>query len=84
MGVVRAIARSDHWRWVRDAQMGPDLLKGDLELPTQDKPLEDLGLVCRRVGTEQCLGIEGALGISYQHPANGHRWLARAVPDGGL
>ena len=69
-------------------QVGPDfleepapyLIRGDFQLPTQDKPLEDLGWV----GAEQCLGIEGALGISYQHPANGDGRLARAVPDGGL
>ena len=39
------------------------------------------GRVLRRVGTEQGLPGEGALGVSDQHPANGYRGLAGAVPD---
>ena len=49
-----------------DAQVGPDLLKGDVELPTQGKPLEDLGRVRRRGGAEQGLGFEGALGVLWE------------------
>ena len=48
------------------------------------KPLEDLGRVDRWVGAEEGLRTEGALGVSYQHPADGHRRLACAIPDGGL
>ena len=84
MGVVRAMARSDHWRWVFHAQVGSDFLKGDLRLPTQHKPLQDLGRVCRRVGAEQGLRIEGTLGVADQHPADEDGRLARTVPDGGL
>ena len=63
------------------AQMGAHLLKGDFQLPAQDKPFQDLGRVRRRVGAEQGLGSEGALGVSDQHPTNEHSRLAGAVPD---
>ena len=63
------------------AQVGPHLLKGDLQLPVQHKPLEDLGRVRCQVRTEQGLGSEGALGVSDQYPANERRRLAGAVPD---
>ena len=72
--------------------MGPDfleepapyLIRGDLQLPTQDKPLQDLGRVCGWVSAEQGLGIEDALGVADQHPADGDGRFARTVPDGGL
>ena len=51
-----------------DAQVGAHLLKGDLQLPAQDKPFQDLGRIRRRVSTEQSLGVEGALGVSDQDP----------------
>ncbi len=38
------------------ARMGASFLEGDFELPTQHKPLEDLGRVRRRAGAEQGLG----------------------------
>ena len=92
LGVVRAMARSGHWRWGLQAQVGPHFLKepapylirGDLQLPAQDKPFQDLGRVLRRVGAEQGLQVEGTLGASDKNPANEHRRLARAVPDRGL
>ena len=60
------------------------LIRGDLQLPAQDKPLQYLGRVRRWVGAEQGLGIEGTFGISDEHPTDGDGWLARAVPNGGL
>ena len=74
-GLVRPLALGLH------AQVGPHLLEGDLMLPAQYKPFQDLRRVRRRVGTEQGLRGEDALGISNQHPANEHGGLARAVPD---
>ena len=62
-------------------QMGSYLVEGDLQLPAQYKPFQDLGRVRRRVGTEQGLSGEGALGVSNQHPANEDGRLAGAVPD---
>ena len=62
-------------------QMGSYLVEGDLQLPAQYKPFQDLGRVRRRVGTEQGLSGEGALGVSDQHPANEDGGLAGAVPD---
>ena len=74
-GQVRPLALGLH------AQVGPHLLKGALQLPKQDKPLEDLGRIRRRIGTEQSLGVEGALVVSDQHPANEDGRLAGSVPD---
>ena len=77
-GQVRPLALGLH------AQVGPHLLKGDLQLPAQDKPFQDLGRVRRRVGAEQGLGVEDALRVADQHPAQEYRRLAGAVPDRGL
>ena len=52
-------------------QMGSDFLEGDLQLPTQDKPLQDLGRVCRGVGAEESLRIDGALGITQRMVTGG-------------
>ena len=80
-GVVRAMARSGPLALGLHAQVGPHLLKGDLQLPAQDKPFQNLGRVRCRIGTEQSLGGESALGVSDQHPANEDGRLAGAVPD---
>ena len=73
-GPVRPLALGLH------AQVAPDLLKGNFQLPAQDKPFQDLGRVRCRVGAQQGLGVEGALGVADQHPANEDRRLAGAVP----
>ena len=79
-GVVRAMARSDHWRcvstprWVRTSWK----VTSSCQRSTNHS---DLGRVRRRVGTEQGLSGEGALGVSDQHPANEDGGLAGAVPD---
>ena len=74
-GQVRPLALGLH------AQMRPHLLEGDLQLPAQHKPFQDLRRVRRRIGAEQGLGSEFALWVPNQDPAQGHRRLARAVPD---
>ena len=74
-GSIRPLALGLH------ARVSPHLPGGDLQLPAQHKPLQDLRWVRRRIGTEQGLRGEDALGISNQHPANEHGGLARAVPD---
>ena len=74
-GQVRPLALGLH------AQVSPHLLKGDLQLPAQDKPFQDPRRVRRRIGAEQGLGSEFALWVPDQDPAQGHRRLARAVPD---
>ena len=84
MGVVAGDGQVGPLALDLQAQMGPNFLKGDLQLPAQHKPLQYLGRVRLRVGAEQGLGIEGALGISDEHPADGDGRLARAVPDGDL
>ena len=43
-GVVRAMAKSDHWRWVSTPQVGAHLLKGDFSArggPARDKPFQE-------------------------------------------
>ena len=63
------------------SQVGPHLLKSDLQLPAKHKPFQDLGRVRCRAGAQQGLGSEGLLGVADQHPANDRRGLAGAVPD---
>ena len=57
------------------------VVRGDLQLPAQHKPSQDLRRVRRRVGAEQGMGSEFALWVPNQDPAQGRRRLARAVPD---
>ena len=74
-GLIRPLALGLH------AQMRPHLLEGDLQLPAQHKPFQDLRRIRRRIGAEQGLGSEFALGVPNQDPTQGYRRLARAVPD---
>ena len=63
------------------SQMRPHLLEGDLQLPAQHKPFQDLCRSHCRVGTEQRLGVEFAFGVSNQYPTNGHGWFAGVIPE---
>ena len=81
--MVRAMARSDHWRCLH-AQMRSHLLEGDLQLPAQHKPFQNLRRVHGQVSAQQCLCGEFALGVSNQDPAQGHGRLARTIPDRSL
>ena len=74
-GLIRPLALGLH------AQMRPHLLEGDLQLPAQHKPFQYLRRIRRRIGAEQGLGSEFALGVPNQDPTQGYRRLARAVPD---
>ena len=64
-GSVRSLALGLH------AQVSPRLLKGELQLPAQDKPFQDLGRVRRWVGTEQGLCGVSPVGVPDQYPAQG-------------
>src|SRR3712207_556977 len=64
--------------------MPAHLLKCRLDLPTPRKPREDLPWIGLKVGTEESLGFELFLQITYQHPAHRYREQARAVPHGRL
>ena len=85
-GVVRAMARSDHWRcvstprWVRTSWKVTSSCQRSTNR-SRIWPFQDLSRVRRRVGTEQGLSGEGALGVSDQHPANEDGGLAGAVAD---
>ena len=43
-------------------EVGAHLLKGDFQLPAQDKPFQDLGWVRRRISAEQSLGSKAPWG----------------------
>ena len=62
-------------RWVRTSG------KVTSSCQRSTKPFPGSGSGPRRVGTEQGLSGEGALGVSDQHPANEGRGAAGAVPD---
>ena len=64
-GSVRSLAVGLH------PQVSPRLLKGELQLPAQDKPFQDLGRVRRWVGTEQGLCGVYPVGVPDQYPAQG-------------
>ena len=61
--------------------MRPHLLEGDLQLPAQHKPFEDLRRSHCRVSTEQRLGFEFAFGVSNQDPTNGYGRFAGVIPE---
>ena len=63
------------------SQMRPHFLEGDLQLPAQHKPFQDLCRSHCRFGTEQRLGVEFAFGVSNQYPTNGHGWFAGVIPE---
>src|SRR5215210_3635580 len=51
-GVVRAIALSDHWRWVSTPRWSRHFPEGDFHLPALDEPGEDLQRIASEVGAE--------------------------------
>src|SRR5919202_2029648 len=76
-GVVRAMALSDHCRWLEavlptDAEVVAGLSESDFQLPSLREPAEDLQRVLREVGAEQGLRVEALAGIAQQHPADRH------------
>ena len=80
-GVVRVMARSDHWRcvstprWVRTSWK----VTSSCQRSTNHSRI----WVGSAAGSVQSRGLsgEGALGVSDQHPANEDGGLAGAVPD---
>ena len=87
-GVVRAIAWSDHWRrvstprWSRTSRPF-DRLRSNFDLPALDIPADDLQRFAGGIGTQQRLGIEPALGIAQQNPADRHDGQPGMAPEGG-
>src|SRR5580658_3179811 len=66
-----------------DAEMGTDLLKCDLQLPTRDEPLEDVDGSRIEAGAEEDLRRQFADRIAHEQPSNGHNGRAAAIPNGG-
>ena len=63
-------------------QMGAGLLEGDLDLPAQDEPADDLQGIPRGIGAQQGLRREASEGIAQQHPADWHDRLSAMAPHG--
>ena len=78
---MRAMARSDHWRWVSTPRWVRTSWKVTSSCQRSTNHSRTWVGVRRRVGAQQGLGGEGALGVADQHPADEDGRLARAVPD---
>src|SRR5215211_779520 len=52
-----------------ESEMPSHLLEGHFQLPTHNKPTEDLLRLGFKVGTQKGLGFELALRIAHQNPA---------------
>jgi hypothetical protein len=78
-GVVRAMARSDHWRWV--SRPGMDFFECDLDLPALNKPSHYLLRLDLLLGTKVRLRREPAGWVAYENPAQRHYWCADVIPD---
>ncbi len=66
-----------------DAQMSTNLMKGDFNSPTQDKPLHDLESLCILIGTQQGHGLVPAFWITNEHPTDrpqGEREIDTTAP----
>ena len=64
-----------------DAEMGTNFLKGNLQLPTRDEPLENIDGSSIKIGAEESLRWQLAERIAHQQPPDGHRGQTRTVPD---
>src|SRR5437879_4629234 len=80
-GVVRRMARSDHWRCVSTRHLGSHFVKGDFDWPTHDKPCQNLHWISVLIRTQHSLGSKSALWITNEHPANGDRRNASMIPQ---
>src|SRR4051812_28131324 len=75
-GMVRPLPLRLH------TQMGASLLEGNLDLPAQNEPADDLDRIALRVGAQQGLRREAAEGIAQQHPAEGNDRSSAMTPHG--
>src|SRR4051812_24705278 len=82
-GVVRRMARSDHWRWV-SIKVSTALGESDLDLPTPDEVGQDQHRIEFGIGAEEGLRLALAGGIAHQDPAQRDRRRAAAVLDGDI
>jgi hypothetical protein len=64
-----------------DAKMGTNFLKGDLQLPTGDEPLENINRSRIKISAEESLRRQFAERIAHQQPPDRHRGQTRTVPD---
>src|SRR5712692_6944918 len=80
-GVLRRMAKSDHWRSRLDAQMSTHFMKGDFDRPAQDKPLHDLGSLYILIGAKQGHWLILALWIANEDPTDRDRRDRRLIPQ---
>lgn len=83
---MRAIARSDHWRWVSTPRWARTSRKVTSSCPSvqaQDEPGEDLQRIGSEVSAEHGLGGEPLYGVADEDPADGNRRVTSVVPHGG-
>jgi len=82
--VVRAMARSDHWRCVSTPRCSRTSRNAISNCPALDEPAQNLHEVTSLIDAQQGLWVEPAKEVAYQHPADwddGHPTMA---PDGGV
>src|SRR5712692_10350398 len=80
-GVLRRMAKSDHWRSRLDAQMSTHFMKGDFDRPAQDKPLHDLGSLYILIGAKQGHWLILSLWITNEDPTDRDRRDRRLIPQ---
>ena len=59
----------------------PCLLKSNLDLPAQHEPLDDTNRCDSSIGTQQRLCAQLSERVADEYPSNGHRGLARMIPE---
>src|SRR5271169_6048554 len=64
-----------------NSQMGSDFMKGHFDLPTQDKPFDDLDWTDGLISAQQGLWIKLAIGVTNKYPAQRDCRLSRMIPD---
>jgi hypothetical protein len=67
-----------------DAHMRTDIFEGNPQLPTLDELRHDFLGCGLKVVTQQRLGLERAVGIAHEHPADSNGWHAAVIPDSGM
>src|SRR3954447_22772170 len=65
-----------------DAEVAPDLGKGDLGAPAASKPAQDIERIGGEIGAQEGLRAELILAVAHQHIAD-RDVMARGRPDGG-
>ena len=79
-GVVRAIARSDHWRCVSTPRWARTSWNVVSTRQRETEPAENFGWGGFDVGRQERLRCQLSCGIARQHPADRRGWQAATIP----